>query len=353
MFQSRRQFLAIAGNAFIAGIAGRGSSDAASLPPAVPQFDVDRILLSSVRPGGTVFARHYVASATVTLLSFPIVSRSGVGSGYTVIEQSAGDTGKITSIQFGAGSWPENARGLNRLGYIQESILESSAGQGAECAYLAFMTSSKENNIDQAKKALETPVGDVPYSAAQGYSGHGRVSSRVDQLSFPSRFTWRHITSLVEQARKGMAAKTDPQKQLSLVKGDNSSPGTFLYVLRGAMLDPAKTTTSHLFFNSKQFLLQTDKEADAGAGAAFAGKKLAARADDVIRMTSTLTDRHTGEKTRFRLWYEKGQEHMPPLRFDYQAKSFLRLTFEAAAETDPAVPVPPVRLAFTDKKENS
>ena len=72
-------------------------------------FEVDRLAGACPRrssPSARVWQRRYRASATVTLLSIPVFSRAGVGTGFTIIEEgAAGDTNTVT-IQFGAGSWP-------------------------------------------------------------------------------------------------------------------------------------------------------------------------------------------------------------------------------------------------------
>ncbi len=65
------------------------------------KFEVDR--LAETSHGVAVWQRRYRASATVTLLSLPVFSRSGVGSGFIVIE----DARPITAIQFGAGCGPK------------------------------------------------------------------------------------------------------------------------------------------------------------------------------------------------------------------------------------------------------
>jgi hypothetical protein len=102
---SRRQFLAAP---LIASWA------AGLLSPALraAAFDVDRLLESSAAPPAAARCRRYTASATVMLLSIPIVSKSGVGSGYALIEEA----GRTTSIQFGAGSNPPPERSRNARG---------------------------------------------------------------------------------------------------------------------------------------------------------------------------------------------------------------------------------------------
>ncbi len=92
-----------------------------------PMFEVDR-LLAGAAPGGRPQLRKYTANATVMLFSIPLFSRAGVGSGYALVEES----GPTLSIQFGAGSYPESARGLNRLGFIQEAVVEERPGVPSE-----------------------------------------------------------------------------------------------------------------------------------------------------------------------------------------------------------------------------
>src|ERR1700733_2837993 len=179
MSVTRRHILMLTGSGLLAKVFG------ASLPgeAARNSFDVDRLLdLSSVEPSRTAVTR-YVANATITLFSISLVSKSSVGSGYAVVEE----VGNTLAIQFGAGSWPESARGLNRLGFIQEAVTEERPGCPSECAWLAFMTTSQEKSLDQAKRAVETgpPGGTVPYSASQGCGRDHSFASRVDGLEFP------------------------------------------------------------------------------------------------------------------------------------------------------------------------
>lgn len=330
---TRRQILAAAGSALISGIL-----------KANVQGNLERVLSANnsgeAYRNGQIEIRRYVASATVTVLSVPLVSKSGVGSGYAVVEQA----GRTIAIQFGAGSWPESARGLNRLGFIQEGVIEERPGYPAECAWLAFMTTSREKNLEQAKEAIATSGGMVSYSASQGYGRSGRFASRTDRLEFPGHYTWRDVNPLVEKARQAMTGDAPEQ-------GDEAEyadrPGTFLYMVRRAMLDAQERTTGSLVFNQKEFQLDTQKERDASAAAHFAEKGLVSHSAVVTRMSAVLTRLLTGEKTPFRLWYEAGALPRLPLRFEYQAKPFLRLTFEA----DPKAVTPPIQFAFTTSQE--
>jgi hypothetical protein len=306
----------------------------------VPVFDVDRLVAAGTGSDSRPEVRKYTASATVMLFSIPLVSKASVGSGYAVVEES----GKTLSLQFGAGSYPEHARGLNRLGFIQEAIVEEEPGRPAECAWLAFMTTSQEKNLDQAKKALEASGAMVPYSASQGHGRQGRFRSRVDRLEFSSTYTWRDIARLVEEARSSLTVLTGDERAVA----GGQRPATFLYLLRRAMLDERARTSGCLVFNGREFQLDAAKEADPTASAHFADRKLTGAGSAVIRLNAVLTEAGTGIKTPFRVWFEAGKG-MLPLRFEYQAKSFLRLTFEA----DASASAPPIRFAFRSLRENA
>jgi hypothetical protein len=330
MLKTRRQVLALAGSAL-------GAKLFAAICPA--RFHVDRLLESASGVHADVYSKKYTASATIMLFSLPLVSKSGVGTGYTVIEEASAGTGRTVAVQFGAGSYPESARGLNRLGFIQEVVVEEKEA-AIDCAYLAFMTTSQEKNLDQAKQALVSSGATVAYSAAQGFGQGGKFASRVDRIQFPARYTWRDIPELIGTAREEMAGG-----ELREVNAEGVRLSTFLYAVRRALQDSRPRSATQIFFNSKRFELQTWKEKDASAGAHFAAKKLAA-AGSVIRLNALLTEHRSGEKTPFRLWYEEGSEKFPPLKFDYQARSFLRLSFEA----DGTAAVPPIHHVLNDKE---
>jgi hypothetical protein len=148
---------------------------------------------------------------------------------------------------------------------------------------------------------------------------------------------WRDIGKLTADARAAMARDNEPLKEIEVA--DANAP--FLYAVRRALLDPARHTRRALFFNSGVFLLETAKKADPGAAAHFAAKSLMPAHSVAMRLDAAITERRTGVKTPFRLWYEQGCEEAPPLRYEYQVRSFLRLTFEA----DPNANVQTVRAA--------
>lgn len=277
--------------------------------------------------------RTYTASATVTLFSVPLVSRSGVGSGYALVEQAASPGGTVISIQFGAGSYPESARGLNRLGLLHEVVLEQPAGRPRESAYYALMTTSPETNLTQARKAVDAQSGLVPYVAAQASGNCGVCSARIERMDLPPQYTWRNADTLLRRLRAMLASWPSP------AAGSRGDVTTFLYAIRRALAAAQPRTNADLFFNLKRFALATEKVRDPAMGRRFADRKLVASADAVMRLNASIQDRATGGKTPFRIWFEAGSAG-PPLRFEYQARPFLRLAFEADVGAQaPAVPL--------------
>lgn len=266
-----------------------------------------------------VWRRRYRASAAVSLFLMPVASRDEVGSGFIQIEERD----DAIAIQLGAGSFPERARGLNRLGFIQELIREENAGVPAECSYFAFLTSAAENSREDAGSE---------FAVANAVGRDGCFTSRVGNIRLAPAVTWRDYPEVTARVRAAAAAGTDCRITERKLRRGEAAPATFLYAVRAALRDPQRTAARALLYNSREFLLRTSKEADAAAGAHFVGRNLAASASGVFVVSAELLERATGKITPFRVWFELGQEHMPPLRFEYQAKSFLRLVFEADPE---------------------
>jgi hypothetical protein len=355
---SRRRMLGLAAatllrRAFAATLPQSGETGVVIRRDGTRRFDVDRLLDTAsgdLSPESHVRVTRYTAGATVMLFSIPLVSRASVGSGYAVVEEADRPAGRTLSIQFGAGSYPDKARGLNRLGFIQEAVVEETPGRASECAWFAFMTTSREKDLSQARVALQTSADMVPYSASQGIGTKGDFHSRVDRLEFANRYTWHDVAALVEQARHAMAedAGGNAHGAVDTTKVQNDRPATFLYMVRRAMLDPRPRTTGFLVFNNKHFQLDAQKEPDEAAGTYFSAKHQQTSVS-IVRLSAVLTEKRTGEKTPFRLWYQAGAEQMLPLRFEYQAKSFLRLTFEADVRAE----TPPIRFAFKHSREDA
>ncbi len=221
MITNRRRFLTCIAGGMLSGIAtlrgfcsGRAPDEPANTSVTCSRDEVARMLESVAGSSVTVAERiTWIATATVTLFSLPVFSRRGVGSGYAVVEEAHLGTGQnAISIQFGAGSWPETAHGLNRFGLIHEVTVENGSGEPDESAYGAFITTSREKSLDQANQSLRSSDTNIPYVAAQGHAARGRFAARVNDLEFPSHYTWRDADSLMPKVRDVIANSVCPSE---------------------------------------------------------------------------------------------------------------------------------------------
>jgi hypothetical protein len=270
-------------------------------------------------------ATRYVAHATVTLLGVPVFSRSGVGEGYIRYRNSPAADGRSVGIEFGAGSFPEKAHGVNKLGLIRESVIETAAGDRVQCEYFGFMTTSQEATVDDARKSF-LPVGEtLAYSISLGTITRGGVNCRTMRIQLPSRYDWRDRTAIAREVRS--AAEVQPPQERTPFESRSDVPPTFLYAVRNAMVNPLGWAEEPFIFNGKYFLLRATRQPDAAVGAELAARNVARSAARVVRLTGTIKAKSGGSRSGFQIWFEMGSEQPLPLRFDYQAKSFLRLSF--------------------------
>jgi hypothetical protein len=275
-----------------------------------------------------VWQQRYRANAVILFCGVPIFSKSDVGGAYAVVEETRVGGSAQVALQFAGGSWPEKAHGVNRLGFIQETVAAKPNGELSGAHYFGFMTSSSEKNFDQAKKSF-TAEGSkqVPYTATLGQAGGGRFPSTIYRMSFPNTMTWADCPRLIRDVR----AAIENSSGTPLESVSYRTLNTFLNSVRQALLSAELKTLGTLVYNGKLYTLETEKQPD-GNG--------------TTRLNGTLHETATGQKFTFRLWYEKDGDSFLPVRIEYRAKSFLKLIFEK----DPDARQPPITMFL---KENA
>jgi hypothetical protein len=220
--------------------------------------------------------------------------------------------GEVTEValQFAGGSWPQKAHGVNRLGFIQETVTEKSGGEPLDARYFGFMTSSAEKSLDQAKQSFaESGPKPVPYTATRGAAKSGKFPSLIYRMMLPSSMTWADCPTLIREVRQAV----DRMEGTAQESVNSKSPKTFLNSLKQALLNPAEKTEGSLVYNGKLFTLTTEKQPEA---------------NQITRLSGTLHETGTGQRSQFRLWYEKEGASFLPVRIEYRAKPFLKLVFE-------------------------
>ena len=252
--------------------------------------------------------RRYRASAVILLCGVPIFSKRGVGAGYASIDESRDENLTTYTLRFAGGSWPDKVHGLNRLGMIEETVVENRAGEPLEANYFGFMTSAAEKNLDQAKQSFAASPGAMAnYTATEGVVRDGRFRFHTLHFQFPARYTWADRARLREEVRASMGDAGNTSRDLS------DKTNTFLNAVRHALSNSSKTTAEMLIYSGKLYRLTTDKQPEN---------------DSVMRLNGMLEEEATGQRTPFKIWFEKDAASILPLRIEYKAKPFLKLIFE-------------------------
>jgi hypothetical protein len=103
---------------------------------------------------------------------------------------------------------------------------------------------------------------------------------------------------------------------------------TFLQSLAALLQNPGPSET-RCIYNGRLYRLSLHKTPDPKAAAYFRERRLIAQNARVIRAEGKLRREAGGKETSFRVWIEEAAARPLPLRIEYQAKSYLRLMFEA------------------------
>jgi hypothetical protein len=288
--------------------------------------------LASFGGGDGASRRYFRADAVITFFSVPIFSRAGVGSGFAFVEELEGGSSRARRLGFGAGSWPDKAHGLNRLGYVHETVAEAS-GNLAQSDYFGFMSTSKEERLEEARKALKEGQEEALFSAVRGETRPGAYSARFTRFLSRDAVNWRLWQKVAGAAEKSFDGESLSHRDERGAPGDAGTVlPTLLYSLlrvRESGLRPLRTT---FIYGSVQRTLETSAEPDAKTGEKLRQRGIVANAKSVVHMTGTIRNPKLGTKTRFSVWWDRDSASALPVRIELEPKSFLRLAFEADHE---------------------
>jgi hypothetical protein len=261
----------------------------------------------------SVFQRRYRANAVVTVLGIKIFSRAGVGGGYASVETGASGDSTGVALQFSAGSWPDRAAGLNRFGILHE--YSSDRADGAETAFAGFITSSKEQSLSEARSALHAPEGGVPVTLAWGATRAHSSHANTAHTAVPAKFLWTDAEAVLADLLLQAAAEPPQENRATGLPG-------FLAAMRQAGLSRAKELHSPFLHNGKRYELHTKWK------------------DKLFRdMEGSIRNAQRETTAEFQVRYEPGEASGLPTRFDYHARSYLKLTFEADPSGAQPIPV--------------
>jgi hypothetical protein len=273
----------------------------------------------------TGWERKYRADAQIILFSIPLFRRQGVGDGSAVWRESPEHDGAYTKLlEFTGRSVPEHAAGLNRFGFIRE-LSRNVDRAYAESIYFGLMTSSPEETTAEARKALHSNSKDAPYSVIEGRVANGWIETTGAHFIAPARTSLADRAELMQRARQALSHA--PLRKMDF-PSNKAAPRPFLHALTELLDRPGVSETQYAY-NGRLYRLRMEQSPDSKAATVYRERHLIAPSAAVSRISGSLRRQEGGTSYDFRLWIEKGAPHPLPLRIEYRAKSYLRLTFEA------------------------
>jgi len=309
--------------AWLAAKAGRAWGAAASR--AHPVLDPVAFTLHGFTPAAA-FQRRYRMDATILLLGAPIFTRTAAGGGYASVEKSAeigteldGDRAATAlGLQFAAGSDPARAHGLNRFGILQEAVVTRGAGSATELSFAGLMTRAREESFEQGRRALASAA-----QAAEGVVARGRMSPSaietwIDAVDLSPDCNWSNLNKTLSDARRR-------EPQMSPRVSPPGSATTFLDAMRGAALCPDAVIRRQFLHAGKLYWLETRRQPQRASQAGW-------------ELEGAIRGLDGARRAEFRTAYAAGDGSGIPIRIEYRPRSFLRLTFEAEAVSQPAIP---------------
>lgn len=298
---------------------------------------------SSPVPGSTVV--HYRVDAQVLLplliTSLPIAKREGVGvASFSVREYTGGSGQPMRALEFFATSFPERARGLNRLGFLREAV-EMSPDGARWTAYMGVISGNREETREAAEKASDVEGESQPYSVIDGMVLPDGAENSVVRLMMAGR--WRTAAELADDVDASLA-HTPPAYERTIGRSESgyTEPVAFLGGLQASLAkvaaavargeDPRGLEQSYVH-NNKVFRFRlTDIDNDSKSGKTYAASGWATSADAVVRLRYKVVDARGDTEEEFKVWVEFPGAHEPghggailPFAFELQPRSFLRL----------------------------
>lgn len=263
---------------------------------------------------GHATSRTYRADAVILLLGLPIYKRPGVGGGQASIEETGEGASLRRILFFAAGSDPKRARGLSRLGWMREQVLGPDAAP-SESSYFGVLTSSPEESLEHARKAVDSqPGGRSTFAAVTGRNSPGHTRSGITHFEFSADAGWND-RALIDLAQATFRGSVE-WRETSWPKSPDRPPPTFLLLLATLLKQRASRATGRYVYNEQEYQL----ELDAPAGHSR---------EHLLLVRGKIKNLRTGFESPFRLWLETSSDSIVPVRFEFQPRSFLRLTFEA------------------------
>ena len=180
------------------------------------------------------WAVAYRVDATVRLplliAAIPIVSRESVGVTTFSVRDFTMDGGTgVRAYEFYAASFPERARGLNRLGFLREAVVVA-RGEIIETAQFGVISSEREDTMAKVDRVIDNDAELLPYSVIDSLITAAAADSRVLRLLMSGQ--WDTAAGLYAEVRPEWEGE-DPTYTRHLSNDDRSGYETPLAFFSG------------------------------------------------------------------------------------------------------------------------
>ncbi len=279
------------------------------------------------------------------IAKIPITSRENVGVTTFVTRYFTTGSGTgVRAYEFYAASFPDRARGLNRLGFLREAVVVA-AGGIIETAQFGVISSEREDSMAKVEAVLDNDAELLPYSVVDTLITADGADSRVLQLLMPGQ--WRTATALYDDVRPRWNAE-EPTYTRHLANEDRTgyeTPLAFFSALQVSMQavanavaageDPRDTQRYQPYVNnSRPFRFELRKIArDEKRADEYARGGWVENPEAVRRLEYRLLDARGKEVDRFKVWVElrasRPDDPFPPphlpVAYEYEPAGYLRL----------------------------
>lgn len=162
--------------------------------------------------------------------------------------------------------------------------------------------------------------------------------TRKTRLWVDRNLGWSNVRTLATHVRRALTG--------NLVEDVTAGPAPppFLYAISRAMKAGVRRTESAFSYQGRTYRVSGELRPDRRMGARFRERGLAADERTVVGFDGKIVSGQGDKPAKFRLWFDTSSPIPLPLRIDYQARSFLQLSFEADGSL-PALQLQPLLTA--------
>jgi hypothetical protein len=240
--------------------------------------------------------------------------RSAVGDGEATVEETGEGASLRRTLFFAAGSDPKRARGVSRLGWMRENVWGPEAAP-SQIGYSGVLSSSPEESLEHARQSVATPnSGRGTFAAVMGTNSAGRSRSATARFEFDAGAVWSD-RALINQAHSLFDGNVN-WRETSWPNLPTQAPPTFLHQLVTLLRKRTHSAAGRYVYSEQEYLLTLERRKPSGDR------------ERLVAVRGKIRNLRTGRETVFRLWLEDDSS-VVPVRFEFQPRSFLRLTFEA------------------------